>query len=85
MGDVGDHHILAIKKNVKSKNLFYFSHVTLEKVFKEVKKLPKAAQETDISIKIVKENVDILVNFIFQSFNNMIATSIFPAALKLSS
>ena len=57
----------------------------LEKVFKEVKKLPKAAQETDISIKIVKENnVDILVNFIFQSFNNMIVTSIFPAALKLS-
>ena len=56
----------------------------LEKVFKEIKKLPKAAQETDISIKIVKKNVGILVNFIFQNFNNVIVTSIFPAALKLS-
>ena len=32
----------------------------------------------------MKENVYIFVNFIFQSFNNMVVTSIFLAALKLA-
>ena len=46
------------------------------------KMLKKAFQETDIPSKIVKEIADLFANFIFQSFNNMIFTSIFPAALK---
>ena len=60
--------ILAIKrKNVKSDNRFYFSHVTLEEVLIEIKKVDvlKAAKETDIPRKIAKENTDIFVNFIF--------------------
>ena len=51
---------------------------------KNLKNASKAAQETDITTKVVKESVDIFANFIFQSFNNMIVTSIFPAALKLA-
>ena len=45
--------ILAVKINVKCKNLLYFSHVTLEEVLKEIGKLDfsKAAQETDTSTK----------------------------------
>ena len=79
--------ILAIKrKNVKSDNRFYFSHVTLEEVLIEIKKVDvlKAAKETDIPRKIAKENTDILVNFIFQSLNYVIVTSNFPAAFKLA-
>ena len=57
-----------------------------EEVFKEIKKLDfsKAAQEADISTKIMKENAYIFVNFICQSFSNMIVTSIFLVALKLA-
>ena len=43
----------------------------------------KAVEETRIPTKPVKENADIFGNLIFQSFNNMIVTSIFQAALKL--
>ena len=81
------HSILAIKrKNVKSDNRFYFSHVTLEEVLIEIKKLDvsKAAKETDIPRKIAKENTDIFVNFIFQSLNYVIVTSNFPVAFKLA-
>ena len=47
-----------------------------EEVFKEIKKLDfsKAAQEADIFTKIMKENAYIFVNFICQSFSNMIVT-----------
>ena len=79
--------ILAIKrKNVKSNNRFYFSHLTLEEFLIEIKKLDvsKAAKETDIPRKIAKENTDIFVNFIFQSLNYVIVTSNFPVAFKLA-
>ena len=41
--------LLAIRKSVKSKTLFYFSQVTLEEVFKEIIKLgtSKVTQETE--------------------------------------
>ena len=42
----------------------------------------KAAQETDIPTEIAKKNADIIANFIFQSCNNIIVTSIFPAAIN---
>ena len=61
-------------------------NVTLEEVFKEIKKLyfSKAVQETDISTKIMKENAYIFVNFICQSFSNLIVTFNFLAVLKLA-
>lgn len=41
--------ISAIKEKCKKRKTFYFSHVTLEKVFKEIKKLgtSKVTQETE--------------------------------------
>ena len=78
--------IKTLKEKCKKRNIFYFLHATLEEVFKEIKKVDasKATQETDIPTRTVKENVDIFANFIFQNFNNMTATSIFPVALKLA-
>ena len=51
---------------------------------KFLKNASKAAPETDTLTKIVKKNADIFAKFIFLSFNNMIVTSIFKAALKLA-
>ena len=52
--------------------------------FKEIRllKLNKASQYSDISTKIIKENSDILSNFICESINNSIKSSIFPSCLK---
>ena len=63
-----------------------FSHITKEEVLKEVGNLDttKSSQDTVIPIKIIKQNSDIFASFIFQSFNNMIDSSTFPAALKLA-
>ena len=56
--------------------------------FKEIEteirllKLHKASQYSDIPTKIIKENSDILSNFICESINNSIKSSIFPSCLK---
>ena len=42
----------------------------------------KASQDTDIPTKIIKENADIVADFIYQNFNNAIACSVFPVNLK---
>ena len=42
----------------------------------------KACQDTDIPTKIIRENCDIFADFIFQNFNNGIASSVFPASVK---
>lgn len=49
-----------------------------------LKNASKAVPETDTPTKIVKKNADIFAKFIFLSFNNMIVTSIFKAALKVA-
>ena len=56
--------------------------------FKEIEteirllKLNKASQYCDIPTKIIKENSDIFSNFICESINNSIKSSIFPSCLK---
>ena len=45
-------------------------------------KLNKASQYSDIPTKIIKENSDIFSNFICESINNSIKSSIFPSCLK---
>ena len=56
--------------------------------FKEIEteirllKLNKASQYSDTPTKIIKENLDIFSNFICESINNSIKSSIFPSCLK---
>ena len=59
--------ILVIKEKCKKRKPFNFSHVMPEEIFKEIKQFDasKAAQETDIPAKVVKENADIFANFMF--------------------
>ena len=75
--------ILAITEQNKS-NIFSFHYVSFEEIIKEIGKLEikKACQETDIPTKLIKENSDIFADFIYQNFNNAIASSVFPENLK---
>ena len=52
---------------------------------KEIRDLDvcKTSQENNIHTKIIKENVDIFSNFVYQSFNNLIDVCIFPTSFKL--
>ena len=53
-------------------------------ILKELDKLKtkKASQKTDIPIKIVKENVDIISHFLYHNFNNSLSCSTFPTGMK---
>ena len=44
----------------------------------------KATQNTDIPTKLIKENSDIFVDFIFENLNDGISQSVFSSALKLA-
>ena len=45
-------------------------------------KINKASQSSDISNKIIKENVDIFAEFLWKSINNSIKYSTFLSCLK---
>ena len=67
--------IIKIKEKMKNKNMsFSFSFVTKETILNELRKLnpKKACQESDIPVKIIKENLDIVSNFVYNNFNNSV-------------
>ena len=82
------HHqsIISINKKMREKGLpkFSFHLVTLEETFKEVALLSdkKASQASDIPVKILKENRDLIAYFILHNFNNALSCSEYPASLK---
>ena len=59
---------------------FSFKFIDRKKIFNELQKLKskKACQGSDISVKIIKENNDIMTDFIYNSFNNSLLSSYFP-------
>ena len=63
---------------------FSFNFTSHDNAVKELNKLKskKASQETDIPIKIVKENVDIISYFLYHNFNNSLSCSTFPTGIK---
>ena len=77
---------MAIIDKYKNNSIFTFSHVTKEEVSKEIGNLDttKSYQDIDIPTKIIKQNSDIFASFICKTFNNMVNSSTFPAALKLT-
>ena len=83
------HHqsIISINKKIREKGLpkFSFHLVTLEETFKEVALLSdkKASQASDIPVKIIKENRDLIAYFILHNFKNALTCSVqYPASLK---
>ena len=70
---------------MKNKNMsFSFSFFTKETILNELRKLnpKKACQENDIPFKIIKENLDIVSQFVYNNFNNSLLNSNFPSHLK---
>ena len=80
--------IVAIRHKCKNKGSFSFAGVGKKEIEKEILRLDanKASQNSDILIKLSKENVDILSNFVCTSFNSYINLNMskFPENLKLA-
>ena len=63
---------------------FSFKFIDRKKIFNELQKLKskKACQGSDIAVKIIKENIDIITDFICNNFNNSLFSSYFPSNLR---
>ena len=75
----------AIKRFSQRFSTFYFSHVDKNTVLKEIKKLNlnKAVQDSDIPVKILKENADFFADYIYLQFNEAVDSSKFAVFLSL--
>ena len=78
--------IVVIRNKCKNKGSFSFAGVDKKEIEKEILKLDvsKASQNSENSIKLLKENVDIFSDFVCTSFNSSINMSKFPKNLKLA-
>ena len=76
--------VLAIRTKCNRNGIFSFREGSFKEIETEIRllKLNKAFQCSDIPTKIIKENSDIFSNFICESINNSIKSSIFPSCLK---
>ena len=61
-----------------------FNFETKNKILAEIHNLDKkkAYQESDIPVKIIKDNIDIFSEFILHNFNNSIFDATFYSELK---
>ena len=64
---------------IKRFSSFYFLHVDKNTVLKEIKKLNlnKAVQDSDIPVKILKENADFFPDYIYLQFHKAVDSSKF--------
>ena len=65
---------------------FSFNFVSKEHVLEEIQMLDssKAIQESDIPVKLIKENSDLFAEIICKYFNESLEKSKFPDCLKLA-
>ena len=63
---------------------FSFSFVTKETILNKLRKLNpiKVSQESDIPVKIIKQNLDIVSNFVYNNFINFLFILNFPSHFK---
>ena len=80
-----NHPSIAAIRNANNNSHFHFNEVSVEEVYKEVRKLSsrKSVQSTDIPIRVLKENAGIFADYICGFFNEFIKKSTFPSILKL--
>ena len=59
---------------------FSFKFIDRKRIFNELQKLKskKTFQGSDIPVKIIKENIDIISDFTYNNFNNSLFSSYFP-------
>ena len=79
-----NHPSIVAIRNANNNSHFHFNEVSVEEVYKEIRKLSqhKSAHSTDISIRVLKENADIFADYICGFFNESIKKSTFPSILK---
>ena len=65
---------------------FSFKFIDREKIFNELQKQKskKACPGSNIPVKIIKKNIDIITDFIYSNFNNSLFSFYFPSNLKNS-
>ena len=75
---------LSIQKHARNEPGFYFCGVSVNDVFKEIKRLKarKATQITAIPAKSLKEHVDVFSAHICDFLNKIIKSGKFPAILN---
>ena len=82
-----NHPSISIVKRFSERfSSYHFSQVDKNTVLKEITKLSlnKSVQDTDIPVKILKENTDYFAEHICLQFNETICSSKFPASLKFA-
>ena len=81
-----NHPSIVAIKNLNKGSRFDFCRVSVHDVVKEIKKLStrKAAQYTDLPVKILKENSDIFGNYICDFFNDCVDRGDLPSILKIA-
>ena len=75
-----------IKENYRNtNNTFHFENVSVKEIENELKNLlsSKAARDTDIPTKVIKDNIDIFTPILLDEFNKSLALGIFPSSMKL--
>ena len=76
--------VITDKMEKLGKPIFNFKFTSHEETEKEVNnlKIKKASQKSDIPLKIIKENVDIISYFLYHNFNNSLSCATFPTSMK---
>ena len=79
-----NHPSTIVIKDLNNTSMFSFSNVSVADVKKEIRKLDhrKATQNTDIPVRILKQNADIFGNYICDFFNECVGEGAFPSILK---
>ena len=74
-----------IKKISHVLSSFYFPHIDKKTVLNEIKKLKlrKAVQDSDIPVKILKENSDFFAEYIYLQLNEAVDSSKFADFLSM--
>ena len=78
--------IIMIKNKKKNDQSFSFGPVTFDDALKKVKALgtAKASQQSDIPIKVLKQNSDYFAEYFYENIYRCMSKSIFPSDLKLA-
>ena len=65
---------------------FGFEFISHEEIVNEFSnlKVRKVSQKTDIFVKVIEENIDIVSYFLYHHFNNCFSCPCFPTGMKYS-
>ena len=79
--------IRLMKENYRNtKSTFHFENVSAKEIEKELKNLlsSKAAQDSDIPTKVIKDNNDFFTPVLLEVFNTSSALGMLPSSMKLA-